>query len=64
MSEERIVRFDNDLKFDPIIASNDRSFYIQTILAAKKIMVSKKDLIYYRMGNMDSLAGEIRNKIY
>jgi len=61
-SREFIIN--NDLKFDPIIAANDRSFYIKSILVADKILVLNDSFIYYRINNKDSLTGEIRFKNY
>lgn len=55
----------NNLKFDTnLICANDRSYFINCILAANKIMVSKKSFVYYRMNNKESLVGKTRLKNY
>lgn len=53
---------DNNIKFDNIISAEDRIFYMSLIVSSKKIMVIKKDFLYHRVGNDDSLVGKIRAK--
>ena len=47
----------NGLGFDALICSNDRPFYCKTILAAKRVVFLKTELIYYRVNNESSLVG-------
>lgn len=47
----------NGLGFDSLICSNDRPFYCKTILAAKRVVFLKTELIYYRVNNASSLVG-------
>lgn len=47
----------NSLTFDSLICSNDRPFYCKTILAAKRVVFLKTELIYYRVNNEYSLVG-------
>lgn len=47
----------NGLNFDALICSNDRPFYCKTILAAKRVVFLKTELIYYRINNESSLVG-------
>ena len=48
---------DNDLKFDEIFSTNDRTFHFSTIVKSKDIVILDAPLINYRINNTDSLTG-------
>lgn len=50
----------NNISFDDLICSNDRSFYIHVLLCAKKIAIIDEYLIHYRVNNNSSLVGATR----
>lgn len=53
---------ENGIHFNDLICVNDRSFYWETVLKAKRIAFSKTDLLLYRMNMNSSLVGgRIRN---
>lgn len=52
----------NNIQFDDLICSNDRSFYVQILLHAKTIAVLEEYLVHYRVNNNASLVGEKRLK--
>ncbi len=52
----------NNIEFDEIMCANDRSFYVNILLKAKRIMVTNKYFIYYRVNNSNSLVGLARLK--
>lgn len=52
----------NQIKFDDLICSNDRAFYIHVLLCAAKIAIINEYLIHYRVNNNASLVGETRIK--
>lgn len=46
----------NNLHFSELLCSNDRSFYIQMILSAKRIYVFDEYLVHYRTSNPNSIS--------
>ncbi|MDY6894644.1 MAG: glycosyltransferase family 2 protein, partial [Thermotogota bacterium] len=52
----------NNIRFDNLICSNDRAFYIQNLIYSKKIAIYDSFLLHYRTNNIDSLVGTKRLK--
>ena len=48
---------ENGIRFNDLICVNDRSFYWESILKAKRIAFSKTELLLYRMNMSTSLVG-------
>ena len=53
---------DNQIYFDELICANDRGFYFEVILKAKKITLIKEYLVNHVINNSKSLVGETRLK--
>ena len=49
--------FENNLEFDEIFSTNDRTFYFSSLITSKSIVMLDKTLINYRINNVDSLTG-------
>lgn len=52
----------NNLMFDELYCANDRTFYFRLIKVARKILIIKDKLIFYRINNESSLIGSGRIK--
>ena len=48
---------ENQLKFDEIFSTNDRTFYFSSLVKSKKIVTMDASLINYRINNATSLTG-------
>ena len=48
----------NEIKFDEIFSTNDRTFYFWSITKAQKLLVMDAILINYRINNANSLTGD------
>jgi glycosyltransferase involved in cell wall biosynthesis len=57
---KRSMIVDNAITFQDIICANDRAFYINVLLEAKRIAVIPDHLMNYRIGNSTSLVGKTR----
>lgn len=56
----RSLIIENNMRFDEIVCANDRSFYVQTLLAASRILITPESFLHYRVNNNDSLVGLTR----
>ena len=53
---------ENHIRFNPLLCVNDRSFFWETVLKARRIVFSRETLVCYRMHQTDSLvSGRVRN---
>jgi len=57
---QRNFLVDNHIRFQNLISAEDRAFYIQTLLCAKKITVINEYFIHHRINNSHSLSGDTR----
>ena len=48
---------ENNIKFNNLICVNDRSFFVETIIKAKRIALSDKVVVNHQVGNSNSLVG-------
>ncbi len=49
---------ENGLQFNNLFCSNDRSFYVEACITAKRIMITKKLFVVHRVNNGTSLVGK------
>ncbi|MCQ2071302.1 MAG: glycosyltransferase, partial [archaeon] len=54
----------NNMQYDEIACANDRTFYFSLIKSCKSILVTRDNLIYYRINNSGSLIGTNRSIHY
>lgn len=54
---KRTFLLENNIWFNPLICVNDRSFYNEAVILAKRILIIKEKLVKYRINNSQSLVG-------
>lgn len=54
---KRSFLLENNIRFNPLICVNDRSFFNEAALLAEKILITRELLVKYRINNGQSLVG-------
>lgn len=54
---KRSFLWENNIRFNPLVCVNDRSFFNEATLLAGKILITREHLVKYRVNNGQSLVG-------